>query len=173
MNRSAINEDIRQSYLDINNWLKNQALEKFEQGPEGKWDTSQHLDHIIQTAQMITKALKYPKFVLRYKFGKPNRPIRPKEDVIQRYQEKLKLIPAGVTAPMTINKHPAENKSQIMDALSHSNEKLIKTINKWHEDKLDKHLLPHPLMGRMIIREMIMWHSYHNLHHLNILKEKY
>jgi len=51
--------------------------------------------------------------------------------------------------------------------------KLIKQINNWSEEKLDKCLIPHPLLGKLILREMLFFTNWHTQHHLNTLKEKY
>ena len=173
MEKPEITEAISLSYAEVNAWLGQQPLERFEKGPEGKWNTSEHLDHIIKTAQLITKALKYPKFILRYKFGKPNRPVRSRQEIIDRYKERLANIPPGTTTPIKIQGYSESQKEMVMDKLEKANLRLIDAINKWPEKKLDQFLLPHPLMGRMIVRELLIWHGYHNIHHLNILKDKY
>ncbi|NNE27574.1 MAG: DinB family protein [Saprospiraceae bacterium] len=173
MEKHAITAAIRESSQEVCEWLNQQPLNRFEQGPQGKWNTSQHLDHIIKTAKLLNKALNYPKFMLRYKFGKPNREVRSREEVISRYQDRLQNIPPGTTSPITVQSYTTQQKPQVLDQIERQNLKLIRTINKWPENKLDQYLLPHPLMGRMIIREIIMWHAYHNLHHLKILKDKY
>lgn len=173
MNKSQIANSLNQSSGLLADWIKQQSPEKFEYNPPGKWDTSQHLDHLIRTTQAINKGLKIPKFIIRYKFGKPNRTVRSYEEVITRYQQKLQNIPPDMSSPLGTSKYPLDKKYETIDVFLADNQKLIKLIDKWKESQLDKYLLPHPLMGRMLIRELLMWTSYHHLHHLEVLKKSY
>ena len=49
-------------------------------------------------------------------------------------------------------------------------DRLNNTINKWKEEDLGKYLLPHPLIGKLTIREMLYFTIYHTAHHLEIIK---
>jgi len=170
---TEITTKLDNSFQDVSAWIKAQEDQRFILGPEGKWKTSGHLDHLTQTAEMVVKGLRMPKLVLRWKFGKTNRPIRSYDEVAQRYNERLSKVPAGVTSPMTIRDFSIKEKSKCVDAFEQAGKKLSETAVKWSDKKLDAVLLPHPLMGRMPVRELLMWTSYHNYHHLRILKEKY
>ena len=173
MNKKNLSESLNRSCHDLVEWVSQQENSRFVQGPEGKWDTSQHIDHLMKTTKALTKGLKIPKFLLKYRFGTPNRDLRKYDLIVEKYQSKLKSIPAGVVAPFTSISHPVSNKEIVLKTFSDDNGTLIKTLNKWSEKQLDNYLLPHPLMGRMIVREILMWTHYHHYHHLNILKEKY
>ena len=37
-------------------------------------------------------------------------------------------------------------------------------------DDLDKYVLPHPLLGKVTLREMLYFTIHHNEHHLELLK---
>ena len=65
------------------------------------------------------------------------------------------------------------DKSYIINRLHTENKKLQYKTNKWTDDALNKRILPHPLMGKMPVRELVMWTAYHVQHHLNQLKENY
>ena len=173
MDKADIIDKLQKSGEEVYNWVANQDIDRFSQGPEGKWDTSQHLDHLIGTTNAIIKGLKIPGFYLNYKFGRPNRPLRTYDEIVNRYQEKLLTIPPGMPSPITVHKWNTNQKDQALIAFIKGNNELIKRINSYSDKKLDNRLLPHPLMGRMIIRELLMWTSYHHHHHLKILKEKY
>ncbi|NBX80802.1 MAG: DinB family protein, partial [Flavobacteriales bacterium] len=38
------------------------------------------------------------------------------------------------------------------------------------EDDLDKYVLPHPLLGKLTLREMLCFTIYHVKHHVEIIK---
>ena len=41
------------------------------------------------------------------------------------------------------------------------------------EKNLDTLIIPHPLMGKMTIREILMWTAYHTEHHTKTLQNLY
>ena len=59
-------------------------------------------------------------------------------------------------------------KKELMDQWSKANQELLTIIEKWDESELDKYLLPHPLIGKLTIREMIFFTIYHNLRHASL-----
>lgn len=155
-------------------FLETHDVDKWDKGPEGKWTTGQHIMHLLQSIKPLNKAMGLPMFVLWYKFGKANRGPRTYDVVKDKY--KTKLAAAGtVISPFSKNmpETPPSGKQAIIDQLNNQKEIFIKKVNKISEKNLDKYLIPHPLLGRMLIREIIMWHSVHAEHHLEILKEKY
>lgn len=167
----SITEEKFQNLFDF---LENHDNEKWNQGPEGKWTAGQHVMHLLQGAKPLNRAMGLPMFILRYKFGKANRPPRTYDVVENKY--KTKLAAAGtVISPFSKNmpETPPDGKSAIIKSLSKQKDILLKKINRISEKSMDKYLIPHPLLGRMLIREMIMWNAIHVNHHLDILKEKY
>lgn len=167
----SITEEKFQNLFDF---LKSHENEKWNQGPKGKWTTGQHVLHLVQSAKPLNRALGLPVFILWYKFGKANRPPRNYDTVENNY--KTKLAAAGeVVSPFSKNMPdtPVLGKQSIIDTLSDEKNILVKKISRISEKNMDKYLIPHPFLGRMLIREMIMWNAIHVDHHLSILKEKY
>ena len=39
-------------------------------------------------------------------------------------------------------------------------------IGSWREQDLDRYVLPHPLLGKLTLREMLFFTLYHNYHHV-------
>ena len=62
------------------------------------------------------------------------------------------------------------DKHYIVNRLQTENKKLQYKTKKISDKNLDNVILPHPLMGKMPVRELIMWTAYHVEHHLNTLK---
>ena len=143
-------------------------------GPENKWTAGQHIVHLQQTVTAVLGGVKYPAFVLSYQFGKANRPVRDYETVVKKYHDKL-AASGAVVAPISTSmpETPPESREGICNKFEQDLKKLQKKISKYSDNNFDTLLIPHPLMGRMIMREFFMWHTYHIEHHLNVLKEKY
>ncbi len=175
MQKDQIHKLINEKHDALFDFLANHDDSKWEKGPEGKWTTGQHIVHLNQAAKPLNKALGMPKFLLQYKFGKANRATRSYEEVTQNYTTKLANVQGPVISPFSVNMPdtPPSSKQKIIDELEKHRKVTLKRLSKLSDKQLDKYLLPHPLMGRMILREIIMWSAYHVEHHHKILVDRY
>ncbi len=147
----------------------------WEVQPKGKWTAGQHVIHLVQSETPLIKALKLPNFILKWKFGSSNRPSRSYEEVVHRYEEKLAAAGPGVVGPFS-RKMPdsVSSESHIwISKLSELNSKINNVTKKLSDKELDTILLPHPLMGKMTLREILMWNAHHIQHHIDVLITKY
>ena len=156
------------------NWLASHDDKRWEMGPEGKWTTGQQALHLLQSIKPLNNAMSMPKFLLKFKFGKANRGIRDFDAIVKRYQERL-IEAEGKTFKGSQNmKAPKlKDKAFILNRLEVENKKLQYKTQKWKDKDLDNYILPHPLMGKMPVREIVMWTAYHVEHHTKQLQQKY
>jgi hypothetical protein len=174
MNKKEIVTALEDVHQEVFLWLDNRSDEQWMQGPESKWTSGQHILHLLESIRLLNKALKTPKFILKKKFGVANRPTRSYDDVAKRYDERLAENQDRARVFNKDLKTPSlKEKKRLLASLQIQNKKLQYKTNKWSDKNLDTLLLPHPLMGRMIVREIIMWTAHHTRHHLQILKEQY
>lgn len=174
MEKIEIIELLETKHQELFTWLENHPDEKWLMGPEGKWTAGQHVLHLVNSIKLLNKALSYPNFLLKYKFGVSNRESRSYIEVAKRYdqrllenQERAKAFNKDLEKPLLKEKKHLKNTLQIQ------NKKLQYKTNKLKGKHLETLLLPHPLMGKMTLKEIIMWTAHHTEHHLSILKNKY
>ncbi|MCT4698598.1 DinB family protein [Tenacibaculum haliotis] len=174
MEKKEIVTLLEEKHQELFNWIHQQSEDSFEKGPEGKWTTGQHIVHLVDSIKQVNKALSYPKFLLKYKFGSANREVRSYDEVAKRYQEKLSKNQERAKKFNIEVKTPSKaNFNQLLVTLQVQNKKLQDKTKRWKNKDLNSLILPHPLMGKMPIREIIMWTGYHTEHHTTILKEKH
>ncbi|GAB5552083.1 MAG: hypothetical protein Sapg2KO_16740 [Saprospiraceae bacterium] len=172
--KPSIQEGLKAQYHTLLGWLRANPDEQFSaiRYPD-KWTVGQHAYHLIQSTEPLNQALALPKMALRGLFGKKNeRPERSYPELVQYYQSKLSKggrAPSKYEPPIITN----TQKPVILNQLSNELEKLEKNLTKWEEDQMSIYLLPHPLMGKLTIREMLFFTVYHTGHHHRILAEKY
>jgi len=174
MTKTATIERLEQKHQMLYEWLHKHPDQNWVTGPAGKWTTGEHVVHLIQSEQALNKALLVPKFYLKYKLGTNNRDNRTYEQIVKKYQAKLADRP-GAVAKIS-EKMPLitlANKITFIAKLETEKKKLIKRFQKWTEQDLDTYLLFHPLMGRMTVREIVLWTAYHTEHHYQILKSRH
>ncbi len=51
--------------------------------------------------------------------------------------------------------------------------KFITKLNNWDEQNIDKYLLPHPLLGKITMREMLYFTDLHIQHHNKLIDQHY
>jgi hypothetical protein len=170
--KETIAAALEASFTAFAEWMMACGEAGFVYAPEGKWAAGQHLEHLIRSSQPVYMAIGLPAFVLRLLFGKPNRPGRTYNELVQRYKEKLaaggaasgRFVPPAVAYSM--------RQAKLNRFLSLKN-KLQQRIATLPENKLDNCLLPHPLLGKLTVREMLFFTVYHTGHHLQILQKNY
>ena len=174
MHKYDIADLLEEKYSELITWFENQPNEFWTQGPEGKWTTGQQALHLLQSIIPLNNALSMPKFLLRYKFGIANRPFRHYNEIVKRYQERL-LEAKGKTFKGSQNMKvpPLSDKHYILNRLQTEQKKLQYKTRRISDRHLDLLVLPHPLMGKMPVREIIMWTACHVEHHTKTLKENY
>ena len=89
MTKNEIVNILEEKHQELFNLIENQRDEKWLEGPENKWKFGQHVLHLADSIQLLNNALSYPKFILKYKFGKSNRETRSYDVVAKKYIEKL------------------------------------------------------------------------------------
>jgi hypothetical protein len=171
-NKDSISNQIIDRSVQLHNWVEAQTDTSFSVGPEGKWTTGQHLEHLISSVVPLNQAFMLPRFVFRLMFGKPNRPPRKYDAVVDRYKEKLNKG-GQATGSFVPSQVSAEEKELLLRRFFREYKKLSRLTLKWSDSQLDNYLLPHPLLGKVTIREMLFFTVYHLQHHLEILNEQY
>jgi hypothetical protein len=133
------------------------------------WSPSDNVDHLIRAVKPIAKALKLPKITLQAMFGKAGGQSKPYEEICRIYRAEIakgaqasgKFLPSQETATDDCD----EKKKALIDQWSKVNAELLSTVEKWDETELDQYQLPHPILGKLTIREMLFFTIYHNLRH--------
>jgi hypothetical protein len=88
--------------------------------------------------------------------------------LVARYQEKLAGggRAAGAFVPPSL---AADAREALSQALLHEVEALCSRLERMDEKQLDAYLLPHPLLGKLTLREMLYFTIYHVEHHQRIV----
>lgn len=142
--------------------------------PRGeKWPAAGHIRHLILTARATRLAYRLPAWALKIYTGRPNRPGRSYEELVSRYQARLA---AGGRAPsrfVPATENREDNPELLLRNLTGETENLCRLIGQCTEQKLDNCLAPHPLLGKITLRELGYFTCYHHEHHRRLLIRDY
>ena len=146
--------------------------EQWNTSHHGKWSPAQQLDHILRSVRPVNMALLVPKWFMRLAYGKPNRTARSFDELVQRYQEKL-AKGGRASGRFVPPPSPSRSVEQMSADLRKVLDTLTKRVNSWSENDLDTALLPHPLLGKLTVREMLYFTLYHAQHHQQLVERDY
>jgi hypothetical protein len=173
LSKEEIVDQLRKATRHFSSFCGVISDEVFFRQPKAKWSVAQNVTHLVTSANMTKLAYKLPKFVVKMYGGKPNRESRTFDALIAKYKAKLeqggKASGVFVAKPVSASR----SKEKILQAFEKSMEALSNSIQqKWEDAQLDQFLCPHPLLGKLTLRELGYFTIYHTEHHLNIIKER-
>ncbi|MBX7119408.1 MAG: DinB family protein [Gemmatimonadaceae bacterium] len=140
------------------------------------WSPADNVRHLTKSVRAVTQALRLPRLVLWIAFGRAGAPSRSYDAVREDYRARLvRGASAGRFAPRPQAAAPAPEaaRARIMASHAAAIEALCAAIARWPEPALDAHRLPHPLIGRLTVREMLLFTVYHNRHHLANVQRRF
>ena len=174
MDKNEIVDLLETKHQELFAWLEKQPQENWELGPEEKWSTGQHIQHLVDSLQLLNNALSYPKFLLKYKFGTCNREPRDYNAVAEKYQQKiLENKERARVFNQKLKKPALRERARLLTKFKIQQKKLQYKTKRINEKNLDTLLIPDPLMGKMTLREIIMWTAHHTEHHTKTLQKLY
>ncbi len=144
--------------------------------PQGEhWSPEGHLRHLIKSVRAVAKGLRMPRLLLAASFGISRRGSSDFEATKQRYLAGLAAGgQAGRYGPSDGRPEmPAEEWRQVvLDRWKQAMSDLAAAAEAWPEKALDRYRLPHPLIGKLTLREMLFFTLYHNAHHARRIRER-
>ena len=171
MNKIEIIAASHKIFGEFSDYCLNISDEIFFNQPDDKWSIAQNVDHIIISTRQTKLAYLLPKFIVRLYTGKPNRPSRSYDELVKKYHAKLEA--GGKASGVFIPKIITGGKEKLMNDWMKISAAYINTLDKnWKDDQLDNYLAPHPLLGKITLRELCYFTIYHTEHHLNIIKQR-
>lgn len=172
MVKNEIFKVLKSNHETFLNMVANLPQESLLQSIDGKWSPAAQVNHIILSVRPLRKALQLPKFLLRLFFGKSNREGKSYENLVKRYREKLNAggkAPASFVPAVT---EPVSLESMRMELLDEI-QKVCSLLDRFSEQEMDHYILPHPLLGKLTLREMMYFTMYHVTHHGHSITDQF
>ncbi len=144
--------------------------------PQGQaWSPARHVRHLQGSAEPLVLALRLPRWMLGLRFGHAPGASRSFAEIREVYLGHLaKGADAGRFTPSAEAPpgDPPARRAEIMRQWATASVNLQNALRPWPEAALDRHRLPHPILGMLTVREMLSFTIYHTAHHLRRIAER-
>ncbi len=134
------------------------------------WSAAENMQHLTQSVQPLNRLFDRPKSYFAEKWGYASHASRSYQEVITAYHTALGtgIIATGVFVPLS----PNTDLDGLLSEFTQANDLLIRHLANWTEEELDEYVIPHPLLGPLTVREMMLFTAYHTRHHLEIMDKR-
>lgn len=161
---SVLHEQLQAAHDKL--WSSVRVLdnEQLERAAPEKWNALQHLWHVHGNMKAMARYLGSPKPVIDKKFGRLERPSMDMAALTTKYYERLAqgVVPPGRFMPPACS---ASDRTRLLQEGAALIEQLRQALGAWSEADLDAFMCPHPAMGPLTAREMVMFTALHAEHH--------
>ncbi len=169
---AEIREALRAAANEFSDYCTTLPDEVYFRQPENKWSVAQQTKHLTKATRTGMLAFTLPVFIVRMVGGRPNRPSRSYDALVEKYKQKL--VSGGKASKRYIPK-PVPASIGKIKLLSHFKGMMYKMADavqkRSGEKKLDRYIVPHPLLGKITLRELCYFTIHHAHHHLITVKQ--
>lgn len=166
MNKQELIDAFIANHKDVTNYILSLPADKLDVSVNGKWPPRQQLGHIYLTIVPFTRALTSKEFIAE-KFGRAERAGWDMDTVRANYLQTSRKAPEVYDPALSAPTDIAELQEKIESTLT----VIQQHFENYTEEDMDSLVLPHPLLGKLSIREMFYLMSYHPLHHKKQIAE--
>jgi hypothetical protein len=145
--------------------------QEFEVNINQRWSAGQDLVHLVKLLKIVNIAFLIPKPILYLLYGKNKRESKSLEALRTLYKNALV---GGAKSPSLYIPKPVQYKDKqfLMNKHCKLNDLFAQKINNLSDKALDSYRLPHPIVGKISLRELAIFTSFHTVHHIELLKSK-
>lgn len=166
----SLMKEFKRVHMDVRQFYQMPA-EMFVSPTGTEWSPAENMVHLVKSLSAVQKAMGYPKLMLRVMFGFSKAGSRSYEAVQNLYLDALSKGgkasgPYVPPTPPTADEAPAYQQ-KLIDKWTSLNADLLAVLSRWSERDLDRYRLPHPLLGKLTIREMLFFTLYHSQRHIS------
>lgn len=175
--RDEVIAALEEIHAEVGDYFSSLSVDDFIRRPEENvWSPAENLIHLIKSVKAVSQGLDVPKLLLAIRFRRPKdapKSSRRFEGVVEIYL--AALARGGRASGPFVPKPPAEGEAEQVRSRSlagweKAGATMIGKLGKWNEKSLDRYRLPHPLLGNLTVREILLFTIYHDRHHLESVR---
>lgn len=139
------------------------------------WAPADQVRHLTKAIRAVTRGLRVPRLFLLVRFGWHRSASRGLEQLRSDYQ---RALGAGARArefaprALATTEMDAAGRARVMAHHATAVTEFAHAVTRWPARALDRYQLPHPLLGKLSVREMVLFTLLHNVHHVNVAERR-
>jgi DinB superfamily len=171
-----LNGELRRAGQEFATYFGSLPPHVYFAGSDEQWSPAHHVRHLTLSNRPLTQALRLPRLALLAVGGRTEHG-RGGRDFATMREMYLAALQAGGRASgrflptLGAGRDAAAQASGVADFQT-SLEALSGAVARWPDADLDGLTLPHPLLGRLTLREMLYFAVYHHSHHLEGVRRR-
>jgi len=169
MHHQEIISLLKERHGSFARYIESLTADEFLYRYQDKWTAGEQLEHIYLAVRPVDLAFKLPKMLIRIVFGKANKPGKTYDELVKKYKHVLETG-GKASRPFIPRTVRIDQKEKIIKALDKKVNTLCSGVEMSTEQELDTLMLPHPLLGKITMREMLNFTIYHVGHHHDLVK---
>lgn len=170
MTKGEIQKELIERHSAFSRYLTSLSETDFIFAIQNKWTAGQQLDHLCRATAPLTLGIHMPGLITRLLFGRSPNGSMDYGTLVKKYSGVL--ANGGKSSWMYMPKPVAfRERDKLCQKLLKTVSEINSALNDLTEEELDKKRLPHPLLGKLTIREMMYFTLYHVDHHHTKAKE--
>ena len=160
---------LQSSFQENAQFVASISDEDFYKKKNEKWSIAENFDHLILSNKPLASGLKKAKIFFRA-FGTAKEASKKYTEIVAIYEEAL-LTRNPTNNPYISKDIESTSREKYLSNWNMIGEKYQERLDQWTEKDLDKYRIPHPVLGKLTVREMMFFTINHNFHHLKIMKK--
>jgi hypothetical protein len=159
----------------VSDYFASVPAEEFFNHPPAVWSPAENLAHLIKSVSPVATAMKLPKLFLFILFGTPKKSSRRFTQIKEEYRRELVKGARATGRYIPVVEERSVDFEQVKQGIlrkwDETGKRVLDVLQGWNEERLDKYVLPHPILGKLTIREMLFFTLYHDVHHVNNVRK--
>ncbi|GAB3773814.1 DinB family protein [Spirosoma horti] len=151
-------------------WTDGLTDEQFWAKPGGKWSVAEGIQHLYLSARPVARLLAGPREVLD-QWGRADTPSRSYQEIALAYRM---VLATGVKAPESMLPRTDDmqlSRVELVERFRSIYQSLIDATDNWSANELDEYCIPHPVLGKLTVQEMLYFTSLHTEHHRELMQK--
>jgi hypothetical protein len=156
-------------------WAGYATAEFFHRPTPDVWSPADQVRHLTKAVRAVTKGFALPRIALRVLFGAARARSRSFAELPRDYRARLAGGGrAGRFSPRALEAHEVgeETRARLLAEHAAAIDACCSALGEWPERALDRYRIPHPLLGKLTVREMGYFTLYHNVHHVHVAERR-
>jgi hypothetical protein len=157
-------------------WAAYAVDEFFRRPAPDIWAPVDQVRHLTRAVRAASSGFGLPRLALLALFGRARQPSRSFDALRTHYEAALarggRAGKPFIPLPVEPSRQNEAGRARIMVHHAEAIDAFARALERWPDSALDRYRLPHPLLGKLTLREIAHFTLLHNIHHVRVAETR-